>query len=295
VFKKDTLKTLARYVKEFSGLPSGMLTDVVNLAHDELTKDMDDGGGGGRRKKGKSIEEVKEEKEAAKESHGADDEVVDFAGTIEKGASWVRDQAGEHGVPNPSSTSVKFSGKAGLKPVLEYVSDKIRGDFSEYHQRIWDLVIGSGMTYDAVADRLGRDGVTKSHMTVGNDFKKFRTGSKKDGKTTGMGYYVESWWAEKHNTDKYKYVPPANDDEPDYVHEDGTVDSLKSVWETRRTYYTPCDDCYPEYRYCLNHGLKSFRLVFINFKYTTDKFIIKVIDVEKATDRVILMPSMYQQ
>lgn len=62
VYKKDVLGTLARYIPEFSGMPSGEIKDVVNLAHEELTND-EDAGGGKPRKKGKSIKEVKAEKE----------------------------------------------------------------------------------------------------------------------------------------------------------------------------------------------------------------------------------------
>jgi len=286
VYKKDTLTTLARYIPEFGGMPSGMLKDVVNLAHDELTKDDDEAGNkGGRRKKGKSIAEVKAENEQEEKEFSTEE------------ANGQANKPGELSSPLSVGTSsiVAASGTNGLKPLLDFVSDHVKEDFGDYHQKLWDYIAGAGMTYDMVAERIKKDGIEKSHVTVGSDFNKIRVGSEKDGVPTGMGYYVELWWALKHNTKEHVYIPPKNEDKPDYVNPDGTVDSIKSVWETRRTYFTPSRDCHPEIKYCRENKLASFRLIFINFKQTTEKFIKKIIMLEDIDKRVIFTPSMFKE
>jgi len=301
VYKKDTLKTLGRYIPEFGGMPSGMLVDVVNLAHDELTKDQEEGGDNKpRRKKGKSIAEVKAEKEQSEDHDFPTDCGSDQWTAVQSGDAEGGDIAGSSIEPvsaplsSGSASIISTTGTNGIKPILEFVSESIKRDFGDYYQNLWDYIVGAGMTYDMVAERIKKDGIVESHMTVGNDFNKVRVGSQKDGIPTGMGYYVELWWALKHNTKEYVYIPPKNKDLPDYINQDGTVDSVKSVWEKRRTYFTPSKDCMPEIKYCRDNNLPSFRLIFINFSQTTDKFIKKVIPLNEIEKRVIFTPSMFK-
>jgi len=179
-------------------------------------------------------------------------------------------------------------------PLLDFVSKKIREDYGVYEQNLWDLIVGSGMGYDAVAEKLEKDGLKRSHTTVGTDFMAIREGSTKDGKAIGYGYYGELWWANEHNVDGYKYVPPGNDSAPDYIHVDGTVDSVKSYYAFRAIYLTPYDDCWPEYDYCVKNGIKSFRVVVFNFKVSTTCAVIKIVDVSDARRKFKLMPSHFK-
>lgn len=190
-------------------------------------------------------------------------------------------------------------------PLLDYVSNRIREDYDAefvaagkepFYQKIWDKSIGQSMSYDAIAKVLPKpsDGEEGSHTNIGNEFAKVREGSQKDGRAIGLGYYGEDWWALQHNTDVYAYFPSGNDDKPDYIHEDGTVDSVKTFINYRAIYIKPSEKCIPEIVYCREHGIGSFRLIIFNAYASTDNAIVKVIEMADIDRRLKFNPSQFK-
>ena len=296
--KKETLKSIARYLPELGGLPSGMLTDIVVFAWDKYSQLVQ--------------EETAEKKKKRKEAEADTDQ--DFMSEMAWDKPEISDDEFEDGTTRDPVPERQVDGSlikeaassdellaGNLEPLLNFVSNCVFRDFGKYYQNLWDWIVGVGMTYDAVSDKLKKlvgenvdpKGAGLSHMSIGNHFKKVREGSKKEGKATGVGYYTELWWAKKHNKGNYKYISPGNESSPDYIHEDGTVDSVKAYYEVRNTYFVPSQDCKPEVRWCEEHGLPSFRLVFINYKQTTEKFLIKIVDVKEKDKKITFKPGMF--
>ena len=149
-----------------------------------------------------------------------------------------------------------------------------------------------------VAEALKNENIKSvTHSTIGNDFKVVRVGEKKrkDIDTlVGIGYYTEDWWANKHNDEEYIYVVPHNEHGPDYIHKDGTVDSVKGFWDYKAKYIYPIKDCFPEIDYCRKNNIPAFRLVTINYKYTIHKFNIRIIQLNDMEERIKLNPSLYK-
>jgi len=199
----------------------------------------------------------------------------------------------------------KIEPKTG-EMLVEYIQRCILQDYSEYYSLLWKYIVIDGMIFSMVAEALKKEGKLSlkegnheslSHMSIGNDFKKVRVGKKvkNSDELVGMGYYSEDWYAMQNNTNGYEYKPPHNEHGPDYIHKDGTVDSIKSFWEYKNKYFIPEEDCKPEIIYCQEHKIKEFRLVCINFKYTMDKFLFKNISLDDIKESVIIKPTDFDE
>jgi hypothetical protein len=192
------------------------------------------------------------------------------------------------------------------KPLVEYISEKVLEDFGRYYQFLWEMIIIYKLDYEQVSRKMEKESVERpsrykngkhvSYNTVGTDFKKIREGIKTDemDEPQGMGYYVQDWWAAKHNDDDYQYFCPHNDNDPDYIHKDRTVDSIKSYWRNKGIYLTPSKDCGPEVDYCEKNGLISFRIIAFNLMHNIHEPVKRIVYVKDKNKQVKIYPRDYK-